>query len=98
MGLRDRFERAIGLGVGDEPRKLSVGRRGRRIERPLVSTPGARVRIVRDGRDGGLALALLLCHRNGVPVELAEGPNALYVDGRPCAPEELRKRIRELAR
>lgn len=96
MGLRERFERAIGLGVSDEPRRVEVGRRIRAEERPVVSVPGARVRIARDGRDGDLARVLLFCHRRGIPVELVDGPNALTLDGRPCTPDELRRRARDL--
>lgn len=96
MGLRERFERAIGLGASDEPRRVAVGRRVRVDERPVVSTPGARVRIARDGRDGDLARVLLFCHRRGIPVELTEGPNVLTVDGRPCSPDEVRRRAHEL--
>ncbi len=90
MGLRDRFERAIGLGTTDEPRVWSVAGPPRAVERPIVSTPGARVRISRDGRDGELGRVLLLCHRRGIPVELIEGPNGLWLDGAAITPSALR--------
>jgi hypothetical protein len=93
MGLRDRLDRALGLGPSDEPRAVAVAgpRAGR--ARPVVSTPGARVRVQRDGRDGDLGRVLLWLQRRAVPVELADGPNGLWLDGVPITPTELRRRL-----
>ncbi|MDP2311767.1 MAG: hypothetical protein Q8P41_02605 [Pseudomonadota bacterium] len=93
MGLRDRFERALGLGTSDEPRAHAVEASRRVVVRPVVSTPGARVRLSRDGTDGELGRVLLMCHRRGVPVELVDGPNGLWLDGVEVAPMELRSRL-----
>ncbi|MES2642596.1 MAG: hypothetical protein V4850_24140 [Myxococcota bacterium] len=97
MGLRDRIggglERALGLGPSDEPRALSVEGPPRRAVRPVVSTPGARVRLSRDGWDGELARVLLMCHRRGVPVELVEGENGIWLDGLAVSSLELRARL-----
>lgn len=93
MGLRDRVERALGLGTSDEPRALTVEGPRRVATRPVVSTPGARVRLSRDGWDGDLARVLLMCHRRGVPVEIVEGDNGLWLDGAPVSPLELRARL-----
>lgn len=80
----------MGLGPSDDPRRVEVRRRvASRAERPLVSTPGARVRLVRSGWDGELGRLLVRLHRRGVPVELAEGDDALTLDGEPVTVEEL---------
>ncbi len=94
MGLRDRLDRALGLGPSDEPRPMAVEARRTVTVRPVVSTPGARVRISRDGRDGELARVLLMCQRRGVPVELVEGPNGLWLDGIALTPAELEAKLR----
>lgn len=90
MGLKDRFEHLLGLGVGDEPRRVAVEADRRRVDRVLVSTPGARVRIVRGPDPGELQRVLLWCLRRGIPVELGEGEPGLSLDGRVIAPDELR--------
>lgn len=90
MGLKDRFEHLLGLGVGDEPRRVAVEAAGKRVDRAVVSTPGARVRIVRPADPGELQRVLLWCLRRGVPVQLAEGPAGLFLDGRPIEPAALR--------
>lgn len=82
MGLlRDLVERRLGLGVADEPRRVAVEQKRTRVERLLRSTPGARVRIVRDRRDGDVERALLWCLRRDLPVELAEGEPGVWLDG-----------------
>ncbi|MDP2306808.1 MAG: hypothetical protein Q8P18_12360 [Pseudomonadota bacterium] len=93
MGLRDTLERALGLGTSDEPRAHTVEAPRRAVVHPVVSTPGARVRLSRDGRDGELGRVLLMCHRRGVPVELIDGPNGLWLDGTPVTPLDLRSRL-----
>lgn len=82
MGLKDLVEEALGLGRSEDVRRIPVGVARARVDRAVVSTPGARVRITRDGRDGTTARVLLWCVRNGVPVELADGPPSVTVDGR----------------
>lgn len=90
MGLKDRFEHLLGLGVGDEPRRVAVGAARKRVDRVVASTPGARVRIVRPADPGELQRVLLWCLRQGIPVELAEGPAGLFLDARPIEPAALR--------
>ncbi len=94
MSLRDRLDRALGLGPSDEPRALAVEAKRRVVVRPILSTPGARVRLSRDGRDGELGRVLLMCHRRGVPIELVDGPNGLWLDGAPVSPLALRAALR----
>lgn len=96
MGLKDLFEEAIGLGRSEDVRKIAVGVARARVDREVRSTPGARVRIVRDRRDGEAALALLWCVRNGVPVEIQDGPPGVWVDGErlhPVSPSALKARV-----
>lgn len=92
--LRHRFERLIGLGPSDNPRAVAVGGRARAVERPVVSTPGARVRIARDGWDGEIGRLVLFLHRRAIPMELVEGPNVVTLDGAAVQPERLRERLR----
>jgi hypothetical protein len=87
------LDRLLGLGPADEPRPIAVGRRARVRERPLASTPGARVRVSRDGRDGDIGRLLLWLHRRGIPVELVDGPNEVRLDGVPHTPAEIRRRL-----
>jgi len=82
MGLKDLFEEAIGLGRSEDVRRIAVGGGRARTDRAVVSTPGARLRVVRDGRDGETARVVLWAVRNGIPVELAEGPPEIRLDGR----------------
>lgn len=93
MGLRDRLDRAFGLGPSDEPRALAVEARRAVQVRPVTSTPGARVRISRDGWDGDTSRVLLMCHRRGVPFELVEGPNGVWFDGAPVSMGQLRAKL-----
>jgi hypothetical protein len=88
-----RLARLLGLGPSDEPRRVAVGARRVVTERPVVSTPGARVRISRDGRDGEIGRLLLWLHRRGEPVELASGENAVWLDGRRAEPGEVRAKL-----
>lgn len=91
--LKDRVEGALGLGRSDEPRPVAVEARRKRVDREVRSTPGARVRLSRDGRDGDVQRALLWCVRRGLPVELIEGPPAIFVDGQAVSLDELRERL-----
>jgi hypothetical protein len=93
MGLRDRLDRALGLGPSDEPRALTVEARRTVQVRAVESTPGARVRISRDGWDGDTSRVLLMCQRRGVPFELVEGPNGVWFDGAPVSMAELRAKL-----
>ncbi len=94
MSLRSRLDRALGLGPTDDPRVFSVAARRTRVETPLVSTPGARVRIVRTGRDGELLRCLGWLHRRGLPVELIDGDeDTVWLDGTVVTPSELRARL-----
>ncbi len=81
MGLKSVFEEAIGLGRSEDVRKIAVGGGRARVDRPVQSTPGARVRIVRDGHDGESARVMLWCVRNDVPFELVTGAPGIWVDG-----------------
>lgn len=95
MGLKSRFDRALGLGPRDDPRVIAVEARRRRVETPLVSTPGARVRMSRTGRDGALIRCLGWLHRRGVPVELLDGEvDTIWLDGAPVTADELKSRLR----
>lgn len=93
MALRGWLEGRLGLGMADEPRRVAVESKRARVEREIRSTPGARVRIVRDLREGQGQRALLWCLRNGVPVELAEGEAGIFLDGRAVTGEELRRAL-----
>lgn len=93
MGLlKDLVERKLGLGTADEPRAVAVEARRKRKDLLVTSTPGARVRLVRDGHDGDVARILLWCVRRGIPVELQEGEPGIYLDGQRVTPETLRAR------
>jgi hypothetical protein len=96
MGLRDLLDATLGLGPSDEPRAMSVEAPRASTSRPVVSTPGARVRISRDGWDGDTSRVLLLCHRRGIPVELVDGPNGLWLDGTALSAADLRDRLVDL--
>lgn len=87
------LDRLLQLGPSDDPRSVAVGtvRGARAVD--IVSVPGARVRLRRDGRDADVQLALLWCVRNGVPVELVDGPPAIHLDGAPVALAELIARL-----
>jgi hypothetical protein len=98
MSLRLRLERALGLGPSDDPRSLAVGaQRASTSERPLTSTAGARVRVVRDPADGAVGRLLVALHRRGVPFELREAgaadPAGVWVDGARTTPEDARARL-----
>jgi hypothetical protein len=93
-GLRQRIDHALGLGPSDEPRPFAVEGPARARVRPVVSTPGARVRISRDGHDGTLTGLLLWCHRRGIPVELVDGPNGAWLDGEAETAQGVKDRLR----
>lgn len=87
------LDRLLQLGPSDDPRSVPVGRSAGVQQLELTSTPGARVRIRRDGRDAAAQLAVLWCVRNRVPVELCDGPPAVLLDGAAVSPEELMRRL-----
>lgn len=80
-GLRDYLENAAGLGPALDPRRVHVSAKRRGEVRPVVSTPGARIRIARDGWDGEMALLVLFLHRRGVAMELVDGTPAVWIEG-----------------
>lgn len=85
------LDRLLGLGPSDEPRPVAVGRRAPVVERPLVSTPGAALRVERSGHDGHLIRLLAWCHRERVPVEIVEGSvDRVTLHGRALSPTEAR--------
>lgn len=93
MGFRERFERVLGVGRDDNPRRMQVARARERVDRAVVSTPGARLRISRDRHAGPLQKLVLWCARRGVPMELVAGPAGVTLDGRPVSAEEARARL-----
>lgn len=94
MSLRSRLDRAFGLGPRDDPRVIAVEARSPRVEVPVTSTPGARVRLERSGRDGELIRCLGWLVRRGVPVELIDGEvDALWLDGARVTPAELKAHL-----
>ncbi|MSQ01710.1 MAG: hypothetical protein EXR71_07435 [Myxococcales bacterium] len=94
MSLRTRLDRALGLGPSDEPRPIAVAARRARVNIPLVSTPGGRVRINRTHHSGELGRLLLWLHRNRVPVELMDGDaDEVWVDGEAVSTTEARRRL-----
>lgn len=93
MGIRDRFERLIGLGISDDPRRVAVGSRQKRPEtRALRSVPGARLTIQTDG-SGPMQRALGACLLAGVDVEIREGAPEIRRDGAAITPDELLARL-----
>lgn len=94
MSLKGRMDRLLGVGPTDDPRHFAVGARRARVETPLLSNPGARLRIVRTGRDGDIGRLVLWCHRSGVPMDLVEGEgDGVFLDGEPTTPQEARRRL-----
>ncbi|MFZ5477514.1 MAG: hypothetical protein ACOZNI_12130 [Myxococcota bacterium] len=87
------LDRLLGLGPADEPRRIAVSGRRAPPPRPVVSTPGARVRVSRDGRDGEIGRLVLWLHRRGEPVELLAGENRVWLDGVEVTPDEVRRRL-----
>ena len=49
MSLKSRVDRLLGVGPSDDPRVIAVAAKRVRVEVPVVSTPGARVRVERTG-------------------------------------------------
>jgi hypothetical protein len=91
--LRDQIERGLGLGTADEPRRVGVEARTKRLDLKIHTTPGARLRLVRDRRDGETQRMLLWCIRRGIPVELVEGAPGIYVGARLVTADEARKLV-----
>ncbi len=86
------LDRLLGLGPSDEPRPIAVGKRATVVERPVVSVPGAAVRVERSGRDGEVIRFLAWCHRERVDVEIVEGEfDRVTVHGRDVLPAEAAK-------
>ena len=97
MKLQQLFEQAIGLGESADPRPVAVQSRKATKYAEIHSTPGARIRIERDGWSGEAQVVLLACQRLGIEVELvdvAEG-SRLFLDGSPLTALELRARLRD---
>lgn len=98
MSLRDRFERAIGLGRSDDPRAHVVGGAVARADaRPVASVLGARVRIRRRATDGAVGRLIVALHRRGVAFELVEAasdePSGVWIDGRAVSPADARREL-----
>ena len=89
MGLRDRFERLIGLGISDDPRRVAVkSRQARPAARALRSVPGARLVVQTDG-SGPMERALGACLLAGMEVEIREGAPEIRWDGAVITPDDL---------
>jgi hypothetical protein len=99
MKLGDLFEQAIGLGESADPRPVTVSSRRSTPHLELRSTPGARIRLERDGWSGDSQVVLLACLRLGLPVELVDcapgAPSRILLDGSPLTALELRARLRD---
>ncbi len=83
------LDRLLDLGPTDDPRRVAVAARSTTQRREIVSTPGARVRLSRDGRDPEVQKALLWLVRGGIAVELETGEAGIFVDGRKVSLREL---------
>ncbi|MBM4367319.1 MAG: hypothetical protein FJ102_13995 [Deltaproteobacteria bacterium] len=89
------LDRLLGLGPSDEPRPIAVGTRSVVTERPVVSVPGARVRIERSGRDGEVIRFLAWCHREQVDIEIVDADiDRVTVDGRALSPAEAARALK----
>ncbi len=99
MNLRKLFEQAIGLGEAADPRPVTVASRKTTTRYEIRYTPGARIRLERDGWSGESQVVLLACLRLGLPVELVENPEGkpgrILLDGSPLTALELRARLRD---
>ncbi|GDX82235.1 hypothetical protein LBMAG42_40460 [Deltaproteobacteria bacterium] len=94
MSLKSRVDRLLGVGPSDDPRVIAVASKRTRVETPVVSTPGARLRVERTGNDGELGRLVLWCHRRGVPMELVEGTeDRVILDGEAATVAEVRRRL-----
>lgn len=81
MPRMPRFlDRLLDLGPADDPRRVAVKSHSIAQRRAVMSTPGARIRLSRDGRDPDVQKALLWLTRRGIAVELTEGPAGIFVD------------------
>ncbi len=88
------LDRLLGLGPSDEPRPIAVGRRAPVVERPVVSTPGAALRVQRSGRDGEVVRLLAWCHRRGIPVEIVDdNVDRVSLGGEALSAGEARRRL-----
>jgi hypothetical protein len=98
MGIRDRFERLIGLGISDDPRRVTVGSRQKRPEvRALRSVPGARLTVQTDG-SGPMQRALSACLLAKIEVEIREGEPEVRWDGKAITLDELLTRLQASSR
>ena len=94
MSLKSRVDRLLGVGPSDDPRVIAVAAKRVRVEVPVVSTPGARVRVERTGYDGEIGRLVLWCHRRGIALELVEAAeDRLWLDGLTVSVAELRRRL-----
>ena len=95
MGIfRKLLDRVFDAGPTDDPRRVRVEGKRKGVDVPLVSVPGSRVRVMRNGRGGEVGRFVLWAHRKGVPMELVEGAvDELKVDGQVCSAVEARERV-----
>lgn len=93
MGLaRKILDRALSLGPADDPRRVRVESKRKGVDNPLVSVPGASVRVIRTGQSGKLGRFVLWAHRRGVAMELVAGDcDEVWVDGELCLVGEARR-------
>ncbi len=99
MKLGKLLEQAIGLGESADPRPVAVSSHKTTKHTEIRSTPGARIRIERDGWSGDAQVVLLACQRLGIEVELVDlppgGEARIFLDGSPLTALELRARLRD---
>lgn len=94
MSLKSRLDRLLGVGPSDDPRMVAVAAKRVRVEAPLVSTPGARLRVERTGNDGEIGRLVLWCHRRQLPMELSNGADdRITLDGELVTVAEVRRRL-----
>jgi hypothetical protein len=95
MGLRTRFERLLDLGPADDPRRVAVTATRKRVESPVVSTPGAALCIERSGNDGEVLRLVLWCHRRGIAMTLIPGDtDSITLHGERLTASDARNRLR----
>jgi hypothetical protein len=88
------LDRFFDLGPADDPRKVRVDSGKQGVDVPVVSTPGARVRVVRSGRDGELLRFVVWAHRAGHPMEFTPGErDEIYIGGTLVSPDEGRRML-----
>lgn len=94
MSLKSRVDRLLGVGPSDDPRVIAVASKRVRVEVPLVSTAGARLRVERSGYDGEIGRLVLWCHRYGLAMELVESvEDRVILDGEAVTVAEVRRRL-----